>query len=243
MESTKDNVYVCIDRVRDKNGRIVEYILENLDDDTLRLKPDELKDAIRTNKLRVPNLTLTTNGRLIDNGALAKAHQKLEGKPKSEKDRKAERLENTRQLKRAFNSYGDDNDEPCSGIVVEVKRYTKRLFEHMGVIENFKIATRKIGEHTDILGAQFKNVETVYFRTPASKGIVVYVCVLYLENRGELLIIIRDKDSAEMDKNTKPIVDLHLHCNTIEDADKALRVLAEQLKGKLKLVKKHSIKM
>ena len=55
----------CIEKVRDKNNRIIGYILLDQSGNKLKIKSDALKNAIKNNKIEVLNLTLTSDNRLI----------------------------------------------------------------------------------------------------------------------------------------------------------------------------------
>lgn len=56
---------ICVEKIRDKSGRIVEYILQDENSNCINIKASELKKNIGV-KLNVENLTLTTDGRIID---------------------------------------------------------------------------------------------------------------------------------------------------------------------------------
>lgn len=55
----------CKERVRDKNGNIIKYIL--VDENTIEkeFSPEETKNLIRLYKIQVSNLTLTKNNKLV----------------------------------------------------------------------------------------------------------------------------------------------------------------------------------
>lgn len=55
----------CIKRIRDRNNRIVGYTLLDRNKGKRNVTPEELKHYIRTGKLEVKNLTLTTDNRLV----------------------------------------------------------------------------------------------------------------------------------------------------------------------------------
>jgi len=54
-----------IEKVRDKNNKIIGYTLLDQSGNKLSIKSDDLKNAIRNNEIEVLNLTLTSNNRLI----------------------------------------------------------------------------------------------------------------------------------------------------------------------------------
>lgn len=56
----------CIQKFRDKQGKIYGYRLQYLSGQTQDVKPENLKQAIKNNQIQVTNLKLTSNNRLID---------------------------------------------------------------------------------------------------------------------------------------------------------------------------------
>lgn len=56
----------CIAKERDRNNKIVGYKLQDQQGNTVIIKPDALKSAIKTNRIEVINLTITSDNRLID---------------------------------------------------------------------------------------------------------------------------------------------------------------------------------
>jgi len=56
-----------IEKIKDKNNRIIGYTLLDQSGNKLTIKSDALKNAIRNNKIEVINLVLTSDDRLIDN--------------------------------------------------------------------------------------------------------------------------------------------------------------------------------
>ena len=56
----------CIEKFRDKQGRIYGYRLVDLNGQTQDVTPENLKQAIKNKKINVVNLTLTSDGRLMD---------------------------------------------------------------------------------------------------------------------------------------------------------------------------------
>lgn len=66
----------CIEKFRDKQGRILGYKLQEVGSNkVMPVRPYELKDAIRQNKIKVNNLTLTSDNRLLENKAVAKQNK------------------------------------------------------------------------------------------------------------------------------------------------------------------------
>ena len=58
---------MCRTRLRDSVGKITTYILMDNEHNNLTIHADELKQAMRSNKITVTNLTLTSDNRLIMN--------------------------------------------------------------------------------------------------------------------------------------------------------------------------------
>lgn len=56
----------CIEKFRDKTGKIYGYRLIDLNNQTQDVTPENLKQAILNKQIHVVNLTLTSNNRLID---------------------------------------------------------------------------------------------------------------------------------------------------------------------------------
>ena len=56
----------CIQKFRDKTGKIYGYRLQDQQGITRDIKSEEIKQAIRSNQIKVINLTLTSDNRLVD---------------------------------------------------------------------------------------------------------------------------------------------------------------------------------
>ena len=67
----------CIEKMRDKNNLIIAYKLQDTQGNTKTVSPQQLKQAIKTNKIDIINLKLTSDNRLINN----QFNKKLESKP------------------------------------------------------------------------------------------------------------------------------------------------------------------
>ena len=75
-------IYVkCIDKFRDGNGKIFGYRLIDLNGVTQDVMADNLKNAIHNKEVNVVNLTLTSDGRLIDTIEKSLKNEKILGKP------------------------------------------------------------------------------------------------------------------------------------------------------------------
>lgn len=56
----------CIQKFRDNSGKIYGYHLIDLNGQTQDVRPEILKNAIAKGQIKVINLTLTTDNRLVD---------------------------------------------------------------------------------------------------------------------------------------------------------------------------------
>ena len=56
--------YKCIQRIKDKNGVIVEYVLRDGQGKLVYMLSEQLKSAIALEQITVTNLKLTYDGRL-----------------------------------------------------------------------------------------------------------------------------------------------------------------------------------
>lgn len=68
----------CIDKIRDKNNVIEKYVLRDMNGKVITLDASTTKQSIIRNEIKVPNLTLTSDGRLID--AKARNYRKADTK-------------------------------------------------------------------------------------------------------------------------------------------------------------------
>ena len=57
---------LCLRKFRNKNNQIIGYKIQDKNGNTLDVKPEYLKQAIRNNQVNVLNLTLTSDNKLID---------------------------------------------------------------------------------------------------------------------------------------------------------------------------------
>lgn len=56
----------CVEKIRNNSGKIVGYIIEDFNNKRLNIRAEQLKQLIFTRQLNIVNLTLTSDGRLID---------------------------------------------------------------------------------------------------------------------------------------------------------------------------------
>ena len=66
----------CIQKFRNKQGKIYGYRLMDINQVTQYVTPGDLKKAIKAKQINVVNLTLTSDGRLMDK----KSEKQLENK-------------------------------------------------------------------------------------------------------------------------------------------------------------------
>lgn len=74
----------CIQKCKDKNGKICEYYIKDINGITKIYKPLDLKNLIRSNLINVINLRLTSDGRLINKTSIHWNYNKVKyGKDKN----------------------------------------------------------------------------------------------------------------------------------------------------------------
>lgn len=66
----------CIEKLRDKNGTIKGYVLQDCNGVQMKFNSEQVKQAIFLQQLTVTNLKLTSDGRLIDNNDSTKPIEK-----------------------------------------------------------------------------------------------------------------------------------------------------------------------
>lgn len=72
----------CLHKYRDKNSNIIGYGLIDIQGKPYKVSSNDLKQAIKQNKVQVVNLTLTSDNRLVD-GATEKYHQQVADQEKT----------------------------------------------------------------------------------------------------------------------------------------------------------------
>ena len=70
----KPVIYKQLEKYKDKNGKIVGYLLKDSQGNQMQIKQQDLKKQIKTGAIKVINLTLTKDDRLVD-GATEKPKQ------------------------------------------------------------------------------------------------------------------------------------------------------------------------
>lgn len=78
----------CIQKFRDKNNNIYGYRLIDINGQTQDVQSKNLKQAIASGKIHVVNLTLTTDGRLIDTTEKQLQSKQLGPEPQIESDKR-----------------------------------------------------------------------------------------------------------------------------------------------------------
>ena len=66
----------CIESNRDRNGKLTSYTLKDLEGNYKTVNPQQLKDAIKEEKIVVVNMEITRSGRLQEK-VLTEAEEKL----------------------------------------------------------------------------------------------------------------------------------------------------------------------
>ena len=77
---------LCLQKFRNKNNQIIGYRLQDRNGNTLDVKSEYLKQAIRNNQINVLNLTLTSDNKLIDKAYKPQKSQKNKSKDIMSKD-------------------------------------------------------------------------------------------------------------------------------------------------------------
>ena len=77
----------CIEKFRDKQGRIYGYRIRDISGQTKDVKPENLKRAIANKQIQIVNLTLTSDGRLVDKASDNLKNIKLGDTPVKEQTR------------------------------------------------------------------------------------------------------------------------------------------------------------
>ena len=67
----------CTEKLRDKNNRIVGYELQDCNGKRMRFTSEQVKQAVFLQQIRIVNLKLTSDGRLIDNTESVKSDGQL----------------------------------------------------------------------------------------------------------------------------------------------------------------------
>ena len=78
---------LCLQKFRNKNNQIIGYRLQDRNGNTLDVKSEYLKQAIRNKQINILNLTLTSDNKLIDKAYKPQKQQKSNLKDKMDKIR------------------------------------------------------------------------------------------------------------------------------------------------------------
>lgn len=85
----------CVQKLRTSNNKIYGYRLVDINGKTQDVRPEYLKDAIKQGKITVVNLTLTSDGRLVDKKAEKQLTTGNLGPAPVKSETKKEKLEDT----------------------------------------------------------------------------------------------------------------------------------------------------
>lgn len=139
----------CIEKFRDKQGRIYGYRLIDLNGKTQDVTPDNLKNAIKTGKINIVNLTLTSDNRLIDKETKQLQSKELGEAPKRKVEKhitanKSKNLDNIQvsELAKSFSfidwvliELGDSLEEvvteTCREADIEISTYTEPTVKNL----------------------------------------------------------------------------------------------------------------
>lgn len=122
----------CIHKFRDKNGVIYGYTLKDTQGNTQNVVPEQLKSAIKSGKVSVNNLKLTTDNRLVDSNANHLKDNKLFTKdvvtPMSKDDKFLDWFNTTvdNLMDKMGCGYIPDSDDPKSqyGLIYSIRGIT-----------------------------------------------------------------------------------------------------------------------
>lgn len=73
----------CLSKIRDNNGKIVTYCLQDGQGNIQNMDSDILKNGIRAKQIDVVNLTLTSDNRLVDKNIIKMSDDRIQSLRKS----------------------------------------------------------------------------------------------------------------------------------------------------------------
>ena len=103
----------CIQKFRDVKGKIYGYRLVDLNGQTQDVQPDNLKQAIRKCEIHVVNLTLTSDGRLVDKQDDTLKSKKLGESPLIKQSREDQFFEALMKIEQSFCEKIGGGDPGC----------------------------------------------------------------------------------------------------------------------------------
>ena len=192
------NTYICRDKVRDKNNRITAYILEDTTTKGLvQVAPTELKNAIYRKSVVVKNLTLTSDGRLID--------KTLTAENSNQAQNQAQAMVEAKPNNTATATATANKAEQKVNTGIASKKLTEKFFECMAIPRNIEMKPVKLNDGTIMVGAHVEG-ETIYFRdNKQGYNREALIAILYEQNQRVLELVIRDKNTGDIlltDKTT-----------------------------------------
>lgn len=95
----------CVTKHRDNNGKIIGYKLQDLQGVIRDVKPDQLKRAIKLNKIIVENLQLTKDDRLVDTKSQSLSDVFTVNRAITSNKSKSMHIENEALVKYEFNAH------------------------------------------------------------------------------------------------------------------------------------------
>lgn len=135
-------------KVRDKNGNIIKYCLVSNKGESTTVTSNQLKDAIRAKKVRIKNLTYTSDGRLVD---AAKIKEIAEGQEPVANDKKVKSTEEVNDNYAKFLKYLDEDIPQLNNVLTvdhvipvstdELHRDFNHGIEHDKAVFEFKQET------------------------------------------------------------------------------------------------------
>lgn len=169
-------LYVCTERVRDKSGKIVEYVIENMEVYDKRVKPEELKEAIRSGKIEVKNLTLSSDNRLIYSKAMEKAV--------------AKRLEDNKN--NSIKSIKELRDRIKNQIAWDADILTEQLFLNLNYTGEIKLISINKDDAEEYMGFEAVNKKVYINNRP------VLLMVLDIMREGKMVFAVRDSETHKI---------------------------------------------
>jgi hypothetical protein len=174
----------CIEKFRDKNNIIVGYRLVDVSGKTIDVKPDILKSYIKTGKITVVNLTLTSDNRLLSCEPKQSELQKLQ------KDTVQQQM----------------NKSAASSVKATARAYTTKFLAyllqglHKAGISNSEVAS---GEEIIEAEQKYLSIERyIMLDSIQYNGRDIAVTVLFT-NRNVCIDICYSDDSTEIDKTPR----------------------------------------
>lgn len=170
----------CIEKIRDKNGKIYGYKLQDLNQQTRAITSGILKDAIRRGEIEVVNLKLTSDNKLIDRAETKLNDVKLGVHQKEVRTTKTESKVNTeleRSIAKAFvdldlelcgmgDNYLETVEEICETAEIEFDMYKEDTSRDYIIIKAIEAYEKLIKTNPNALKSNLEhyhsNADTLY---------------------------------------------------------------------------------